>query len=78
MAFPANEVEDKYSANSVIESNKNHNIPLARRWLKFWLGMGSLAVVSGTLGGILAVYLDSTPLMQANLSSKEAAVFDNV
>lgn len=46
------------------------------RWLWFALGMGGIAMVSGMAGALLAVSWDSTPLQQAALSAKEAAVFD--
>ncbi|MEO0967553.1 MAG: LCP family protein [Cyanobacteria bacterium J06639_18] len=47
------------------------------RWLWFWVGMSGVAMVSATAGALLAVSLTSTPLMQANLSPDEAAVFEN-
>lgn len=47
------------------------------RWLWFWVGMSGIAMVSATAGALLAVSLSSTPLMQANLSPSEAAVFDS-
>jgi polyisoprenyl-teichoic acid--peptidoglycan teichoic acid transferase len=46
----------------------------SRRWLWFLLGMGGIAIMSATAGALLS--LSSTPLMQANLSADEAAVFD--
>ncbi len=46
----------------------------SRRWLWFLLGMGGIALMSATAGALLS--LSSTPLMQANLSADEAAVFD--
>jgi LCP family protein required for cell wall assembly len=46
------------------------------RWLWFWVGMSGIAIVSAAAGALLAVSLTSKPLMQANLSADEAAVFD--
>ncbi|WP_033366337.1 LCP family protein [Mastigocladopsis repens] len=51
---------------------QNHN---RKGWL-LWLGLGGMAMVSATAGGLLAFSLTSTPLMQADLSPREAAVFD--
>ncbi len=47
------------------------------RWLWFWLGMGGVAILSATLGALLAVSLSSKPLMQARLSKDQAAIFDS-
>ncbi|MDJ0674351.1 MAG: LCP family protein [Calothrix sp. MO_167.B42] len=46
------------------------------RWIWFWMGMTGIALVSATAGALLAVSLTSKPLMRANLSADEAAVFD--
>ncbi|MFQ4142717.1 LCP family protein [Chlorogloeopsis sp. ULAP02] len=51
--------------------------PKSGRWVWFWVGMSGIAMVSATAGALLAVSLTSTPLMQANLSADEAAVFDS-
>ncbi|GAA6616967.1 LCP family protein [Scytonema sp. NUACC26] len=47
------------------------------RWMWLWLGMGAIALVSATLGGLLAVSMTSTPLMQTKLTPKEAEVFES-
>ncbi|WP_016951093.1 LCP family protein [Anabaena sp. PCC 7108] len=55
---------------------KNSRKSKSGRWLWFAVGMGGIAMVSGMAGALLAVSWDSTPLQQAQLSAKEAAVFD--
>ncbi len=45
------------------------------RWIWFWVGMTGVATVSATAGALLAVALSSKPLMQANLSAAEQAIF---
>ncbi|MUG98333.1 LytR family transcriptional regulator [Scytonema sp. UIC 10036] len=47
------------------------------RWMWLWLGMGAIALTSATLGGLLAVSMTSTPLMQTKLTSKESEVFES-
>ncbi|NET02935.1 MAG: LCP family protein [Sphaerospermopsis sp. SIO1G1] len=47
------------------------------RWFWFALGMGGIAMVSGVAGALLAVSWSSTPLQQAQLTAKEAAVFES-
>lgn len=59
------------SADKSIKNTKS------RRWVWFWVGMSGIAMVSATAGALLAVSLSSKPLMQANLSPDEAAVFDS-
>jgi LCP family protein required for cell wall assembly len=56
---------------------KNSRKSKSGRWLWFAVGMGGIAMVSGMAGALLAVSWDSTPLQQAQLSAKEAAVFDS-
>lgn len=51
--------------------------PSKKRWLWFWLGMGGVAALSATLGGLLAISLSSKPLMQAHLNKDQASVFDS-
>jgi polyisoprenyl-teichoic acid--peptidoglycan teichoic acid transferase len=65
------------TANVSSLNNQNPKDPKAGRWLWFWVGMTGIAMVSATAGALLAVSLTSTPLMQANLSPEEAAVFDS-
>ncbi len=60
-----------------LDSINNSNDPKSGRWLWFWAGMSGIAMVSATAGALLAVSLSSTPLMQAQLSPDEAAVFDS-
>ncbi|WP_071187523.1 LCP family protein [Trichormus sp. NMC-1] len=55
---------------------KNFRKSKSGRWLWFAVGMSGIAMVSGMAGALLAVSWDSTPLQQAQLSAKEAAVFD--
>ncbi|MEA5576110.1 LCP family protein [Anabaena sp. UHCC 0451] len=55
---------------------KNYRRSKSGRWLWFAVGMGGIAIVSGMAGALLAVSWESTPLQQAQLSAKEAAVFD--
>ncbi|MEC4984037.1 MAG: LCP family protein [Oscillatoria sp. PMC 1068.18] len=45
------------------------------RWLGIWLGLTGVAMLSATAGAILAVSLNSTPLLQTELSPEEEAVF---
>lgn len=45
------------------------------RWLGIWLGLTGVAMLSATAGAILAVSLNSTPLLQAELSPEEEAFF---
>ncbi len=59
------------------KSNNNSKNSQSARWLWFWVGMSGIAMVSATAGALLAVSLTSTPLMQAELSPQEAAVFDS-
>jgi polyisoprenyl-teichoic acid--peptidoglycan teichoic acid transferase len=67
--------EENYSSDT--SDSNNQKIPTkSGRWLWFWVGMSGIAMVSATAGALLAVSLSSTPLMQANLSPSEAAVFD--
>jgi LCP family protein required for cell wall assembly len=67
--------EDNKSANAK-SSDKNSSKSKSGRWLWFAVGMGGIALVSSMAGALLAVSWDSTPLQQAQLSAKEAAVFD--
>jgi len=55
---------------------KNSRKSKSGRWLWFAVGMSGIAMVSGMAGALLAVSWDSTPLQQAQLTAKEAAVFD--
>ncbi|MGM3308335.1 LCP family protein [Anabaena sp. WFMT] len=67
--------EDKKSAKAKSRA-KNYRKSKSGRWLWFAVGMGGIALVSGMAGALLAVSWESTPLQQAQLSAKEAAVFD--
>ena len=55
---------------------KNSRPSKSKRWLWFAVGMGGIAIVSGIAGALLAKFLGSTPLQQAQLSPQEEAVFD--
>jgi polyisoprenyl-teichoic acid--peptidoglycan teichoic acid transferase len=68
--------EENHSTNPSNSSDKKIRDPKSGRWLWFWVGMSGIAMVSATAGALLAVSLTSTPLMQANLSADEKAVFD--
>jgi LCP family protein required for cell wall assembly len=68
--------QEDHSANSSNSSNGDSKSPKSGRWLLFWLGMSGIAMVSATVGALLAVSLTSTPLMHTELSPDEAAVFD--
>ncbi|BAZ65496.1 MAG: LCP family protein [Pelatocladus maniniholoensis HA4357-MV3] len=61
-------------SRSKSSGRKKVNRSKSGRWLWFLLGMGGIAIVSATAGALLS--LNTTPLMQANLSADEAAVFD--
>ncbi|WP_371259647.1 LCP family protein [Calothrix sp. 336/3] len=65
------------SASGSNTKNLNMSHPKTGRWLWFWMGMSGIAMVSATAGALLAVSLTSTPLMQANLTPEQAAVFDS-
>jgi len=47
-----------------------------QRRLWFWLGMTTVALTSATAGALLAVISASKPLMQSQLNSNQAGVFD--
>jgi len=68
--------QDSHSASPPNSNDKKENKPKSGKWLWFWVGMSGIAMISATAGALLAVSLSSTPLMQANLSPDEAAVFD--
>ncbi|MBW4600258.1 MAG: LCP family protein [Calothrix sp. FI2-JRJ7] len=75
MTIQRTSAEENFSSDTKNVSSKK--IPdKSGRWLWFWVGMSGIAMVSATAGALLAVSLSSTPLMQANLSPQEAAVFD--
>lgn len=48
----------------------------SRRWLWLGLGLTSVALVSGTAAAWLANSFASKPLMQSQLTQKQAGVFD--
>ena len=47
-----------------------------KRWLFIWLGLTLAAMFSATAGAILAVSLNSKPLLKAKLTPEEEAVFE--
>lgn len=59
-----------------LPKDKHSHKSQSNRWIWFWMGMTGIALVSATAGALLAVSLTSKPLMRANLSADEAAVFD--
>ncbi|KAB8330946.1 LytR family transcriptional regulator [Scytonema tolypothrichoides VB-61278] len=61
---------------SATENHHSHNNK-TKGWLGLCLGLTGLAVVSVTATELLTFSLNSTPLMQADLSPHEAAVFDS-
>ena len=77
MTIHKSSAQDKYSASTSKRGKRNTQNGKSGRWLWFWVGMSGVAMVSATAGALLAVSLTSTPLMQANLSPDEAAVFEN-
>lgn len=56
--------------------NQKLNLAWFGRWFWFGVGMTSVALVSATVGALLAVCFASRPLMQSHLNQKQAAVFD--
>lgn len=68
--------ESNQSAKAKIKAKSSRKYQ-SGRWLWFTVGMGGIAIVSGMAGALLAVSWDSTPLQQAQLSAKEAAVFES-
>lgn len=77
MTIQRTSADNSDTANVSSSNNQNPKDPKSGRWLWFWVGMAGIAMVSATAGALLAVSLTSTPLMQANLSPEEAAVFDS-
>lgn len=75
MTIQRTSAEENHSSDTSNPTNKNITTK-SGRWLWFWVGMSGIAMISATAGALLAVSLSSTPLMQANLSADEAAVFD--
>ena len=59
------------SAKAIKKSSRSQ----AGRWLWFWSGLTGVATLSATAGAMLAVSLSSTPLMQAQLSPEQKAIF---
>ena len=77
MTIQRTSAQDSHSASPPNSNDQKGNNPKSARWLWFWVGMSGIAMISATAGALLAVSLSSTPLMQANLSADEAAVFDS-
>lgn len=75
MTIQKTSAEENHSSDTSNATDKNTTTK-SGRWLWFWVGMSGIAMISATAGALLAVSLSSTPLMQANLSADEAAVFD--
>ena len=68
--------KQKQLAKAIKSKKPNSHSPKYRGWVLFWLGMSGIAMVSATVGAMLAVSLTSSPLQQAQLSPQEEAVFD--
>lgn len=68
--------KQKQLAKAIKSKKPNSHRPKSRGWVLFWLGMSGIAMVSATVGAMLAVSLTSSPLQQAQLSPQEEAVFD--
>ncbi len=77
MTIQRTSTQEGHSASPPNSNDKKENNSKSGRWLWFWVGMSGIAMISATAGALLAVSLSSTPLMQANLSADEAAVFDS-
>lgn len=77
MTIHKSSAQDKHSASASRTGRRNAQHGKSGRWLWFWVGMSGVAMASATAGALLAVSLTSTPLMQANLSPDEAAVFES-
>ncbi|MBD2433371.1 MULTISPECIES: LCP family protein [Fischerella] len=74
MTIQRGSASENHSKPRPKSSRRKVHRPKSGRWLWFWLG--GIAMLSATVGALLANSLSSTPLMQANLSADEAAVFD--
>ena len=76
--MPVQKIPNQRSHTSRVSQSLNGKSQQAesRRWLWFWLGMTSVAMLSAAAGALLAVSLSSKPLMQSKLSPEQAAVFD--
>ena len=74
MAVQKNSPQKTHSNASQSLQKKSTNVK-SRRWLWFWVGMSSIAMLSATAGALLAFSLSSTPLMQSKLSPEEEAIF---
>ncbi|MBR8838351.1 MAG: LCP family protein [Stigonema ocellatum SAG 48.90 = DSM 106950] len=73
MSTQRSSAQEDHSANASNSSNS----PQSRRWLWFWLSMSGIAMVSATVGALLAFSLTSKPLLHSKLSQDESAVFDS-
>lgn len=76
MPVQKNSEQQLYSSRASQSLKKKSSKAKSGRWLWFWVGMTGVAMVSATVGALLAVSFSSKPLMQSQLSSKEAGVFD--
>ena len=77
MTIHKSSAHDKHSASASKAGTRNAQNGKSGRWLWFWVGLSGVAMASAAAGALLAVSLSSTPLMQANLSPDEAAVFES-
>ncbi len=75
MAVQKHSARKSPSANSAKVIKKKSFPTQTGRWLWFWAGLTGVAVLSATAGAILAVSLSSKPLMQAELSPEQEAIF---
>ncbi|MBD2136421.1 LCP family protein [Anabaena sp. FACHB-1237] len=68
--------EDQQAAKKKLKRKKSRSSK-SQRWVWFGIAMGSIAIASGMSMALLAWFWESTPLQQAQLSKKEAEVFDS-
>ncbi|MGB3692578.1 MAG: LCP family protein [Spirulinaceae cyanobacterium] len=76
--MPANKISGK-APRSTRAKKTTHYVkkkqPPKARWLWIWLGLTGVAMLSATAGAILAVSINATPLLQAELTPEEEAIF---
>ena len=69
-----------YSSNKTSKNNSSRQSRQSQRAKPNWLLMGfclsAIAIVSASIGAVLALSLSKTPFRQATLTPKEEAVFN--
>ena len=76
--MPANKISGKVLKSSRARKTTHYvkkKKPAKARWLWIWLGLTGVAMLSATAGAILAVSINATPLLQAELTPEEEAIF---